>query len=144
MKRFIILSALTLLAASFQTFASEHSHAALKMIPGGKIIQEEAREVTVLTPNQTAIEVEFKRNGKFEEASGDNLEKDIFAPEGLLSLQEAVALLKKEGKNPIGDWSLEESLFGNFYYEFEGIEAGKEMDYQVDAKTGKITAEIDD
>lgn len=145
MKWFITLSAFTLLVTSFPIFASEHSDAALKMIPGGKVLQEKTREVVVLTPNQTTIEVEFKKNGKFEEASGNNLDKDIFVPEkGLMSLQEAVALLKKEGKAPVGEWSFEESLFGNFYYEFEGFEAGKKMEYHVDAKTGKITAEIDD
>lgn len=145
MKRFITLSAITLFTLSSQAFAIEYSETALKMIPGGKVIQEKTREVMVLTPNQSTIEVEFKKNGKFEEASGDNLEKDILVPDmGLISLQEAVALLKKEGKTPVGEWSLEESLFGNWHYEFEGIEGGKKMDYQVDAKTGKIESEIDD
>lgn len=145
MKRFFTLSAITLFTLSSQAFASESSETALKMIPGGKVIQEKTREVMVLTPNQSTIEVEFKRNGKFEEASGDNLEKDILVPDmGLISLQDAVALLKKEGKTPIGEWSLEESLFGNWHYEFEGVEGGKKMDYQVDAKTGKIESEIDD
>jgi len=64
MKQFITLSAITLFTLSSQAFASESSETALKMIPGGKVIQEKTREVMVLTPNQSTIEVEFKRNGK--------------------------------------------------------------------------------
>ena len=118
---------------------------AVKYVPGGKVVQEKAEEVKIQTPAGTIVEVEFDRAGKFEEASGDSVENDVFVPgEGLLSLKDAVDSLKKAGKTPVGDWSLDSSLIRGWHYEFEGFENGKKMDYVLDAKTGKlISSEID-
>jgi uncharacterized membrane protein YkoI len=129
---FIVLSSTGAMAATMQENA-------LKYVPGGKIVQEKKNEIKVQTPNGTIVEIEFKRNGNLEEASGDTVDKDIFVPgEGLLSLKDAYAAMTKAGKQPVGDWSLDDSMLKGWHYEFEGLEDGKNMDYVVDAKTGKI------
>ncbi|WP_408095812.1 PepSY domain-containing protein [Peredibacter sp. HCB2-198] len=128
-----------LLALSLPVFAATVSESALKMIPGGKVVQEKEKEVKVQTKDGSIVEVEFKRNGDFEEASGHAVDKDTFEPgQNLLSLKDAVASVKKAGKTPVGDWSLEDSMMKGWHYEFEGMENGKAMEYLVDAKTGKL------
>lgn len=119
---------------------------ALKYIPGGEIVQEKAKEVKVKTPQGTIVEIEFNRDGTFEEASGKNIEKDAFVPEdGLISLSEAISTLKKEGKAPAGDWELEKSFIRGWHYKFEGYEKNQKYDYVVDAKTGKLLeSKLDD
>ena len=119
---------------------------ALKFIPGGEIVQEKLHEVKVKTPQGTIVEVEFNGDGSFEEASGDNLEKDIFVPDtGLVTLKDAVESIKKDGKSPVGDWELDRSFLSGWRYKFEGFEKGQKFDYYVDAKTGKlIKSELDD
>lgn len=147
MKNIIALSALmTTLTFSGAAMAQTIGEKALSYIPGGKIVQETRKEVKVLTPNSTIVEVEFKRDGTFEEASGDVIEKDIFVPaQGMLSLADAVAEFKKSGDTPTGDWSLEESLRHGWHYDFEGYKNGQKMEYVIDAVTGKILdAQIDD
>lgn len=146
MKHVNTIALFVILGSSFPALASEYTEAALKLVPGGKVVQEKSKEVKVETTNGSIVEVEFKRDGTFEEASGDNLEKDNFVPgKGLISLQETVASLKKAGKSPVGDWSLEDSMLKGWHYEFEGFENGKNMDYLVDAKTGKLLeSKIDD
>src|SRR5690606_38967061 len=94
--------------------------------------------VKLETKAGTIVEVEFKRDGSFEEASGDNVEKDEFKPESGLSLAGAIDALKKENKTPKGSWSYEKSMLKDWHYELEGFENGKEMEYLVDAKTGKL------
>ena len=118
---------------------------ALKLVPGGKVVAEKAEEVKVQVPNGGIVEVEFQA-GKFEEASGDSVEHDIFIPgQGLLSLKDAVEAMKKAGKTPVGEWSLDNSFLKGWHYEFEGHENGKKMDYIVDAKSGKLLdAKVDD
>ena len=122
------------------------NHQALKFVPGGEIVQEKLREVKVKTPKGTIVEIEFNGDGSFEEASGDNLEKDIFVPEtGLVTLENAVESLKKEGKSPVGDWELDHSFLSGWGYKFEGYENGQKFDYYVDAKTGKLVkSKLDD
>lgn len=133
-----------LLTASLSSYAGL-SDEALKLIPGGKVVAEKKEEVKIQTPEGSIVEVEYER-GKFEEASGDNAEKDVLVPgEGLLSLKDAVASLKKSGKTPVGDWSLDKSFIKGWHYEFEGFENNQKMDYIVDAKTGKLLeSKIDD
>lgn len=134
---FFILNSNGLIAATMQEKVQ-------KYVPQGKIIQEKNDEVKVQTPNGTIVEIEFKRNGNLEEASGDNVEKDVFIPgEGLLSLKDAHAAMTKAGKTAQGDWSLDDSMLKGWHYEFEGVENGKNMEYTVDAKTGKIDSRID-
>ena len=129
---------------STQAFATITDDA-LKYVPGGKIVAQKIDEVKVQTPNGTVVEVEFT-SGKLDEASGNAVDQDIFVPEdGMMSLKDAVAALKKEGKVAVGEWSIDNNLIKGWHYEFEGFEQGKKMDYEVDAKTGKLlSAEIDD
>lgn len=112
---------------------------AIKFVPGGEVVQEKLKEVKVKTPQGSIVEIEFDSGGKFEEASGENIDKDIFQPgNDLFSLQTVVESLKGQGKNPIGDWSLENNFLRGWHYEFEGFEKGQKFEYIVDAKTGKL------
>jgi uncharacterized membrane protein YkoI len=143
MLSFILASLFLVLSSG--AFASVKEEA-LKLVPGGTVVQETFEEVKIKTPQNSIVEVEFDSSGKFEEASGDNLEKDVLVPaEEILSLKAVVESLKKEGKNPIGEWSLEKSFIRGWHYEFEGHENGSKFDYIVDAKTGiLIESRIDD
>lgn len=131
---------------SLSALAATQGESALKMVPGGKVLQEKEKEVRIQTTNGSIVELEFKRNGDFEEASGHAVDKDNFVPgQNLMSLKDAVASVKKTGKTPVGNWSLEESMMKGWHYEFEGMENGKSMDYVVDAKTGKLKeSRVDD
>ena len=145
MKSFTHLALGLCFLTSAGAMAATMSEKALKYVPGGKVIQEKKDEVKVQTPNGSIVEIEFKRNGDLEEASGDTVDKDIFVPgEGLLSLKDAYAAMTKAGKAPVGDWSLDKSMMKGWHYEFEGAENGKNMDYVVDAKTGKIVDSQED
>lgn len=127
-------------------FASNFADDALKLVPGGSIVQEKKKEVKVKTPQGTIVEVEFDSKGNFEEASGKDLDKDILIPgNDLFSLQTTLESLKKQGKTPTGKWSLENSFLKGWHYEFKGFEDGKKYEYVVDAKTGKlIDTKLDD
>lgn len=117
----------------------------LKYVPEGKIVKSQAKEVKILTPAQTIVEVEFKMNGEFEEASGDDVTKDSFHPgQGLLSLQDAVKKATSEKRNFLGEWNLESNFFGGWAYEFEGYENNRKVEYVVDARTGKLLSQRDD
>lgn len=139
------LFAVSLLSLITNNAFATISDDALKYVPGGKVLSQKADEVKVQSPNGSVVEVEFK-SGKFDEASGNAVDQDIFVPEtGMLSLKDAVAALKKEGKVAVGEWSIDNNIIKGWHYEFEGFEQGKKMDYVVDAKTGKLlNAEIDD
>lgn len=138
MKSMKVLS-VGLLALALPVMAATMSESALKMVPGGKVVQEKDKEIKVQTKENTIVEIEFKRNGDFEEASGKMVDKDNFEPgQNLLSLKDALAAVKKAGKNPNGEWSLDDSMIKGWHYEFEGIENGKSMEYVVDAKTGTL------
>lgn len=142
-KSLLALSIMALISApAFATTTED----ALRLVPGGKLLSEKPDEIKIQTPNGGVVEVEFNRNGKLDEASGNSVELDLFIPEnGLLSLKDAVIALKKEGKIAVGDWSIDNNMISGWYYEFEGFESGKKMDYTLDAKTGKlVNAEIDD
>lgn len=111
----------------------------MKMVPNSKVLLEEKDEVKLQTADGGTIEIEFDRKGAFEEASGKNVDKDTFnAPNGLMSLKDAVAAAKKAGKTPVGKWSLEKGLLTGWTYEFKGVENNKEMEYMIDAKTGEL------
>lgn len=118
---------------------------ALSFVPGGKVLQEKYDEVKIQTAKGSIIEVEFTRSGKFDEASGNNAAEDAFkAPNGLVSLETAVKGLKDAKKQPTAEWSLDSSIVKGWIYEFEGYENGQEMEYYVDAKTGKfLKASVD-
>lgn len=104
-----------------------------------KVIQEKNNQVKLLTGNGTILEVNFKNDGTLEDASGKTSNADSFFPgEGLISLEDANSRLKKLGKEPVGEWSLEASATKGWYYDFEGYEANQKMDYLIDAKSGKL------
>jgi hypothetical protein len=102
------------------------------MVPRGKVIETYGRDFIVKTPAGTKINIEFNLNGKFQEASGKNLDKgDNLEPgDGLLSLSTAAQSLQKEGLSPNGFWNLEEDSKLGWIYEFESA--------LVDATSGKI------
>jgi uncharacterized membrane protein YkoI len=127
------------LMSTGSAFALKLNEKALSYIPDGKVVQEKEKEVKVQTKNGTIVEIEFERNGDFEEASGKSIDKDSFIPEHkLVSLNTAVESLKKSSKSPTGDWNLEKSFLRGWVYEFEGFENGQEVDYVVDATNGKL------
>lgn len=119
---------------------------ALKFVPEGQVVSESVREFKIRTKNNTVVEIEFERDGSFEEASGKDVQKDVLVTDlGIKSLEDALKSARAEGKSPIGEWSLDKSMLRGWYYEFEGFEDGKKMEYVVDAKTGKIiSSSIDD
>lgn len=92
-----------------------------------------------------AMEIEYDKNGKIEEAEGKILEDKFEPGEGRLSLKDAVEALKKAGKTPTGKWEFDKSFLNGWYYEFEGFDNNQKMEYTIDAKTGKLQKEkIDD
>lgn len=140
------LSVFMISGLSFSAIAAiDINKEALKYVPNGKVEAVEKNEAKVRTSGGTIVEVEFDRNGNLEEASGDMASKDTFVPgNGLLSLTDAVAAMKKAGKNVDGEWSLEKDFARDWEYEFEGFENGKSMEYTLNAKTGKITGTKED
>jgi uncharacterized membrane protein YkoI len=135
---FYPLIIITLIYSAF-TWALPSEAEILKYVPEGKIIKSHEKEVKLLTPSNTVVEVEFEANGDFEEASGDDVRMDSFVPgQGLLSLKEAVAAATKANKTVSGDWTLENHIFGGWTYEFEGLENNRKMEYVIDAKSGKL------
>lgn len=112
---------------------------ALLLVPDGKVHEVGKDEIKIATANDSIVELEFSANGKLEEASGDDCHRDILIPKnGLLTLAEANQALEKQGKEVQGEWSLEESFFQGWHYDFEGTENGKEVEFVVDAKNGKL------
>ena len=108
---------------SANTDSDAKNKAALSnVIPNSKIIEQDGSEFDVVTEGKTVVEVEFDREGKIEEASGDAAEAgDSLNPgQGLISLSKAVEALKKSGKSTVGEWSLEKSFTRGWIYEFEG------------------------
>lgn len=118
---------------------------AMKLVPESKVLQEKGREVKLQTSKGGIIEIEFDRKGALTEASGENVEMDVFnAPAPMLSLKDAVAAAQKAGKTPAGEWSLEKGTFTGWAYEFKGFENGKEMEYVIDAKSGELKKQSKD
>lgn len=143
---FTFIFAALLIIFSSGAFAEALATKAVSLVPGGAVAHEKAKELRVKTPEGSVVEVEFDSSGEFEEASGNDLEKDVLNPgKGLLPLKDIIGHLKQQGKNPKGEWSLENSFVRGWHYEFEGIENGQKYDYLVDAKTGKLLeSKLDD
>ncbi len=108
---------------------------ALSMVPRGKLIDQSGRDFIIKTTAGTKIGVEFRRNGKFEEAKGLNLNRgDELEPgEGLISLSSAAHALVQKGITPQGHWVLDQDEKHGWVYEFENT--------LVDAKSGKLISE---
>lgn len=129
----------SILILSLPVIASPLTDQALKYVPGGSVLEERGEEVRIKTTSGSVVEVEFDRSGKLEEASGNSVEKDNFVPgQDLLPLTDALKKITQEGKKPIGEWSLDQSLLRGWYFEMEGYENGKKFEYIVDAKSGKL------
>lgn len=142
-KTFIVGMMIYTASASAQPQMKEN---ALKMVPGGQVVSESTREYKIQTKNQSIVEIEFETDGSFEEASGNDIEKDVLVmDQGVMGLQDAVKAVKKAGKTPVGEWTLDKSFLHGWYYEFDGVENGKKMEYVLDAKSGKLlSSNIDD
>lgn len=119
---------------SFNGFAATED-IALSMVPRGKIIDRIGKDYIVKTSAGTKIHVEFKRDGKLQEASGKNLNQgDELEPgDGLISLSSAAQNLTKNGVPPKGIWNLEEDKKLGWIYEID-----KSV---INAKTGEILIE---
>lgn len=105
---------------------------ATSMVPRGKLIETWGRDYIVRSRTGTNIGVQFSLDGKFEEATGKNLNKgDELEPgEGLLSLSTAAQIMHKRGLTPEGYWVIEKDEKHGWIYEFNrGI---------LNAKTGEI------
>lgn len=96
---------------------------AKSMVPRGKLAEKLGRDVIIKTRAGTKIDIEFTRDGKFEEAFGKNLNKgDELEPgEGLISLSSVAQLIKKAGHSPEGYWMLEKDPTMGWIYEVNGI-----------------------
>lgn len=114
--------------------------AASKFIPNSKVVKVDGHEIDLQTAKGTVVEVELNRDGTLDEASGDAVNGgDQFVPgDGLMSLEQAIAALKTAGKSPTGDWKLKKSMMNGWVYEFDGQENGKDMEYAISAKDGKL------
>lgn len=120
------------LIAIFMSPAFASVEIARSMVPMGKIDETLGRDFIVKTRAGTRIGIEFTRQGRFEEASGKNLNKgDELEPgEGLISLGSAARIIDKAGQKPQGYWLLEKDQVMGWIYEINGIIVG--------AKTGEI------
>jgi hypothetical protein len=117
---------------------------ALSMIPKGKLIARIAREYIIKTEAGTKIKLEFERNGKFEEASGLNLNRgDEFEPGmGLISLGTAARSLAGTGHDVKGDWNLEKDSTHGWVYEMAGETDGEVIFHLVNATSGQFIGSI--
>lgn len=105
---------------------------ALSMVPRGKLMDQSGRDFIIKTGAGTKIGIEFERNGKFQEAKGNNLNRgDELEPgDGLISLSTAAQSLAKKGVIPQGHWVLDHDSKHGWVYEFENT--------LISAKDGKI------
>lgn len=143
--RLLVFLSVAVFGFSVPAYAKKISEAQLKesltkLVPESKVVKQDGDEYEVVTPKNTIVEVEFKRDGSVDEASGDAaLAGDVFVPgNGMIALSDAVEALKKSGKSASGDWSYKKSFKNGWVYEFEGLENGKEMEYQISAKDGSL------
>ena len=135
----MLISSLVLAAATI-TLDPKIQSTLTTLVPEARVVEQDGDEYELETPRNTRVEIKLDRAGVLDEASGDAAENgDVLVPgDGRMTLTDAVAALKKAGKAPTGDWSLEKSLLKGWVYEFEGRENGKEIDYKVSATDGKL------
>ncbi|MBY0516785.1 MAG: PepSY domain-containing protein [Bacteriovoracaceae bacterium] len=139
MFKFILFSLITLSAYAAPDL--------VKLVPQSTIAGKTKTEIKLKTKAGTIVEIGIDDEGEMEEASGSLADKgDEFEPgDKSLSLKAVVEILKKEGKKLQGEWTYEENEEGDWVYDFEGIEKNKDVDYIVNATTGKILkTELDD
>jgi len=137
MKYIVFSGVLTVM--SFSSIAAVKDEDALKYVPGGSVVENKKDEVKVRSPQGGIVELEFKRNGKLDEASGDMIELDSFVPgENYLPLDRIAASLKEEGHQLRGDWSYDKGFMKDWRYEVDTIQNNERFELVVDAKTAKI------
>lgn len=137
--KYSTIALVLVLISTFSHSATDLAKKALKYVPEGTVQMVERDEFTIKTKSGSIIEVELNRDGSLDEASGEMAQKDDFVPgNGLISLSQAVKALQKEGKTVEGEWSLDKDFLRDWEYEFEGVEDGKQYEYTVNAKTGKL------
>ncbi len=117
---------------------------ALSMVPRGVLIAKIAREYFVKTIAGTKIKVEFGHDGKFEEASGMNLNHgDEFEPGmGLISLGSAARAVVSIGYPVRGDWNLEKDSTHGWVYEMAGENNEEEIFHLINATSGQFIGSI--
>lgn len=116
MKIWFTIAFITLTCSSF----SGTPETASSMVPRGKVIETIGRDYKVKTRAGTKIDIEFRRDGRLEEARGLNLNKgDELEPgEGLISLSTAAQKLHLLGNKVEGFWVLEQDEEMGWIYEF--------------------------
>lgn len=136
--KYLIFSSI-LAITSLSAFAAVKDEDALKFVPGGTVVENKKDEVKVRSPQGGIVELEFKRNGELDEASGDMIESDSFAPgKDYLPLDRIAAALKEEGHQLRGDWSYDKSFMKDWRYEIDTTQNNEQLELVVDAKTAKI------
>ena len=122
---------LILFLLSLWSFPSRGNNTiALSMVPRGRITEVHGREFLVKTASETKVNIEFHRNGTFQEASGKNLNQgdDLEPGDGLISLSSAAREVRIA--SPRGYWTLEKDSVLGWIYDFDLA--------IIDAKTGKL------
>lgn len=99
-------------------------------------MDQSGRDFIIKTGAGTKIGIEFERNGKFQEAKGNNLNRgDELEPgDGLISLSTAAQSLAKKGIVPQGHWVLDLDPKHGWVYEFENT--------LISAKNGEVINEF--
>lgn len=125
-----------LLALSLPVAFASTENLALSMVPRGKVIERFGVDYIIKTSAGTKVHVEFKRDGKFQEASGRNLNQgDELEPgDGLISLSSIAHKLSADGLKPKGIWTLEEDEQMGWIYDLGGN--------LVSAKTGEVVRKL--
>lgn len=140
MKNFSVILALTF---PVFVFAQNLNEMLAVMVPNGTVLNQSTM-FKIKSPKNTEIEIIFTKEGAFNYAIGESPENDIFfLGKSGISLTETVAILKKVGKNPQGEWGLAFHPVAGWCYQFDATENGKETKYNVAAKTGKILGPSD-
>lgn len=135
--KFLLSAVLSI--ASLSALAKVNPEEAMKFVPGGSIVETKSDEVKIKSTKGGIVELEFKRNGELDEASGDMIESDSFVPgKEYLPLEKITAALKEQGYQLKGDWNYEKSLTKDWYYEVEAFQDNQEYELVVDAKTAKV------
>ncbi len=123
---------INLILIFFPYFLQASEVIATSMVPRGLVVEINGRDFIVKTQAGTKVVIEFRRNGKFIEASGKNLNQgdEIEPGDGLISLSSAAQAISTVSKVHKGYWTLEEDNELGWIYEFE--------EAIVSAKNGKL------
>ncbi|HXH76144.1 MAG TPA: PepSY domain-containing protein [Bacteriovoracaceae bacterium] len=143
--KYLLIILFTLLFQSSFGAAPKVESKALTMVPKGRIVLINFREVTLKTESGTKVELEFERQGTLQEASGLNLNRgDEFEPgQGLMSLSSVAQKVTKAGHPIKGEWKLEKDDQYGWVYELAEDKDDQKVYHIVNAKTGKLINSVD-